>query len=145
MTEKEFDERRLALGRYRSTFGRLTRVAEDLRRWREIARSVPRPSPDRRGPQDPCGGLAQVVATIDELEQQAAHLAALACRQRERLLCCVALIPNERQRDLLERLYLNGQSQERVAGDWGVSRSTVRRVHAAAVAALARSSDFFSG
>lgn len=86
-----------------------------------------------------------MVATIDELEQQAAHLARAACRQRERLLCCVALIPNERQRDLLERLYLNGQSQERVAGDWGVSRSTVRRVHAAAVAALARSSDFFSG
>lgn len=144
MTNKEFEERRLELGRYRSTFNRLQRVAEDLRRWREISHSVPRPAGESRGrPAGNGGGVASVIGTIDALEQQAAALAAQAAVQRENLLRCIALLPSERQRDLLERIYLNGQTQERVADDWRVSRSTVRRVHIAAVIGLDEASDFF--
>ena len=145
MTEKEFEERRLELGRYRSTFNRLQRVAEDLRRWREISHSIPRPNGESRGrPAGNGGGVASVIGTIDALEQQAAALAAQAAAQRENLLRCIAMLPSERQRELLERIYLNGQTQERVADDWRVSRRTIRRELLASVICLDEASDFFA-
>ena len=54
------------------------------------------------------------------------------------------MLPSERQRDLLERIYLNGQTQERVADDWRVSRRTIRRELLASVICLDEASDFFA-
>lgn len=133
------------LSRYRDTLRKLERRSDEARRWREMASrasgsvvTIGNGSPGQRG--NDIGGM---LATAEGIHQECDELAALAGSYRAELRAALALLPNPRHRDLLEAVYIDGKTVERIAGELNRSAKTVANQIGLAVIELRRRADYF--
>lgn len=142
MTDKEYESMRIRLNEYRDTVRRLNRRSEEAQRWGGMSvqstGGIFRRSGGNKG-----DSLGSIAATALSLQEECDELGALAANQRARMCSCVERIPQQNYREILESVYLNGNTIEAVAEIRAVTPRTIWRWLRSATTKLHDCSDFF--
>lgn len=143
MTDKEYEEMRIKLNEYRDTVRRLNRRSEEAQRWSGMSVQSTGGVFGQRSGSNRGDSLGSIAATALSLQEECDELGALAANQRARLCSCVERIPQQNYREILESVYLNGNTIEAVAEIRAVTPRTIWRWLRSATAKLHEHSDFF--
>lgn len=128
MTNREKTE---WLGRYRKEAARQAMLCREVEDLRAEAERVARLLGDPQAP-----GLCRVRAQLREACRQLDAQAARCLTLRRQLVWAVSRLDDERQREVLLRRFLHGQSVREIADEMGVVVRRVEQMQTAALRAL---------
>ena len=148
MTKKDYDEKRLQLGKYRLLMAKLERRTEETRRWENIAYgcSTSVYDPAKPGRSSVRSGTENGTALdmVNQLKKESEDISSKASVLRMRLQSCIDQLPDNRHRDVLEAMYINGYQTTTLVSKLDRSPKTVGRLLRKATEELATLTDYFN-
>ena len=137
----DYQEKIEKLRKYLIKMDRLQRKCGEAALWDSMAEG-------KRGGVAEAGARWQNPDTIKEtaiqIRQESEALAASAAELRGELVGALEQMETAEYRDILERKYIEGKSNDQLSAEYGYSVRTIRRRIAAAILELERDSGFFS-
>ncbi|MEA5135694.1 MAG: DUF1492 domain-containing protein [Candidatus Fimivivens sp.] len=148
MTKKDYDEKRLQLGKYRLLMAKLERRTEETRRWENIAYGCSAVAYDsaKPGRSSVRSGTENGTALdmVNQLKKESEDISSKASVLRMRLQSCIDQLPDNRHRDVLEAMYINGYQTTTLVSKLDRSPKTVGRLLRKATEELAALTDYFN-
>lgn len=148
MNQREYEEKRLKLGRYLLVSSRAARREEECALWRSRAQKIASMKTDYVGKRNFAPGMGADFCgandIADKIQKEYVNLYSEAAQLRERLNSAIDSIDNPVFRDVLDRAYIKGQSIENIAVELDRSVKTIKRMMRKATEDLAAASSFFN-
>lgn len=143
MTNKEYSDKIRQLGRYRDIIRKLDRRTEEKKRWEDrsqhFSASIIK-NESRSGGHD---NIALIIETMETIERDRQLLLIEAKFERERLCSCIEALISVQSQEILEMLFVNGQSAEQYTKHTDRTLKTVNRWLRTAVEDLSSQTRYF--
>ena len=130
------EETKKELSQYPMLLKRIERKEQERKRWLEIGTKITPVYSDMAKAQNQSNKIEQAAIARAQIAGELAQEICELAKRRKRIEQAISSLPDEKQRLILEKHYIDGQTFEQIAEDMRCDYRWIRRLHKKAIEKL---------